>query len=138
METIEITVQPHDTEVFFISGEHCAEVPDLNRGLQFQVDWDPNAISAQQVHELVKNGAHLIDVRSPQEFQKGHLPHAVNIPHTSVFDRIGSIADDRQHDHIILYCTTGKRCAQAKLSLEYLYYEHLYTYQWDGVSAMED
>ena len=137
-ETIEITVQPHDTELFFISGEHCAEVPDLNRGLQFQGDWDPNAISAQQVHELVKNGAHLIDVRSPQEFQKGHLPHAVNIPHTSVFDRIGSIAGDRQHDHIILYCTTGKRCAQAKLSLEYLYYEHLYTYRWDGVSAMED
>ena len=30
--------------------------------------------------ELMKNGAQIIDVRTKQEFQGGHLPGSVNIP----------------------------------------------------------
>ena len=38
--------------------------------------------------ELVKNGAQIIDVRSPAEFEEDHVPGAINCPVLSNEERI--------------------------------------------------
>ena len=50
----------------------------------------------------------VIDVRSEQEFQSGHVEGALNIPHTAIAQDIlkAKVAKD---DHVILYCQTGRR-----------------------------
>lgn len=131
-EEIKIQIMPHDSEVFVISGEICSEVQDIHADLEFDHNWSPNEISFEEMKTLVANGAVLIDVRSKQEYETGHIEGAINIPHTSVFVDIERYAKDKHDDHIILYCGSGKRCAQAKLSLEYLYYDNLYTLKWNG------
>lgn len=127
---IKLNIMPHDCEVLVISGDTCCEVKDLNADLKFNRNWSANEISYEKMQELVKNGAVLVDVRSKEEYDKGHIEGAINIPHTSIFTDIEKYAKDKHKDSIIMYCKSGKRCAQAKLSLEYHYYDNLYTFKW--------
>ncbi|MFM2139061.1 MAG: hypothetical protein RJA57_1368, partial [Bacteroidota bacterium] len=56
-------------------------------------------------------GALIIDVRTPREFDGGHIPEALNIP----LDRIGAGSDGLQRVDrpLILCCSTGQRSKQA-------------------------
>ena len=54
----------------------------------------------------------LLDVRTPQEFQGGHVPGAVNIPHTELTARLGDIEAARESG-VVVYCESGRRAAAA-------------------------
>jgi rhodanese-related sulfurtransferase len=69
---------------------------------------------------LVKGGARLVDVRSPQEFASGHLPGAVNVPYDEVEKRLAEVG--APGDAIVLYCRSGRRSAIAAQALERLGY----------------
>lgn len=58
------------------------------------------------------SNSHLIDVRSPEEFQAGHLFGAINIPLDVIGDEIASVVKD-ENEILILYCRTGNRSSQA-------------------------
>ena len=74
----------------------------------------PN-ISTAQAHELVSQGARLIDVRSPGEFSGGHIDGARNIPVGEIAGRAGELgAPDKP---IIVYCASGTRSAMAARTL---------------------
>ncbi|MDA0745653.1 MAG: DUF4395 family protein [bacterium] len=66
-------------------------------------------IPIQQAREFIQNGAQLIDVREPDEFARGHLPNAINIP----LDSIGQHLNTFQEKDTLLYCQSGLRCQQA-------------------------
>jgi len=57
----------------------------------------------------------LLDVRSPEEFAKGHLPGAVLIPHDQLADRLDEIDRDRW---VLVYCRSGARASKAQDILE--------------------
>lgn len=75
-----------------------------------------NSFSLDQEDFLKKaaEGARIIDVRSPQEFNQGHLPKAVNIPVNMIGARL---ADFKKHaekkETVLLYCLSGSRSAMA-------------------------
>ncbi len=48
----------------------------------------------------------LVDVRTPQEFSKGHIPGAVNIPVDEMRSRLDELPRGRQ---IAAYCQVGQR-----------------------------
>jgi rhodanese-related sulfurtransferase len=54
----------------------------------------------------------LLDVRTPQEFQGGHVPGAVNIPHSELTARLGEIEAARESG-VVVYCESGRRAAAA-------------------------
>jgi len=59
----------------------------------------------------------IIDVRSQEEWDAGHLAKAVHIPHTEIADRISEVTGDKSAA-IILYCAVGGRAGTAKTALE--------------------
>lgn len=61
--------------------------------------------------ELMKNGAQIIDVRTKEEFQSGHIRGAVNIPLQSIAHNLKKI--NRQKP-VITCCASGMRSASAK------------------------
>jgi rhodanese-related sulfurtransferase len=64
---------------------------------------------------IVKEGAFLVDVRSPQEFAGGAVKGSVNIP----LDKIASqIAKFKGKGNIVVFCRSGNRSGQAKSILE--------------------
>lgn len=57
-----------------------------------------------------------LDVRSHDEFNSGHLPGAINIPHTEIATAIAELKLDK-NTPIAIYCKSGRR---AGLALEVL------------------
>ncbi|MFM7726049.1 MAG: rhodanese-like domain-containing protein [Flavobacteriales bacterium] len=65
--------------------------------------------------DLVKNGAQIIDVRTPGEFKSGHIRGAVNIPLQTISSQMSRIKKDKP---VITCCASGMRSASAKSILK--------------------
>ena len=62
-----------------------------------------------------------IDVRTPEEYESGHLDGAINIPHDQIAAKIAAASPDKNAP-VNLYCRSGKRAGIAKQELEKLGY----------------
>jgi rhodanese-related sulfurtransferase len=61
----------------------------------------------------------LIDVRTPAEFEAGHIPGAVNLPLDELkgsLDQLCTVLDD--HHDVVLVCRSGARAGQAQEALQ--------------------
>lgn len=82
-------------------------------------------ISKKEAYQYLKSGAMVIDVRSPNEFNSGHLLQAYNMP----LDRIDVLAPGTVRDQnkvLLLHCTTGVRSNMAKKILLDLGYKNVF------------
>lgn len=82
-------------------------------------------ISDKDAKEHLKNGALVIDVRSPDEFNSVHLTRAINIP----LDEIETIVPQRVKDKnqvMLLHCASGMRSGAAKKKLESMGYARVF------------
>lgn len=61
--------------------------------------------------ELVQNGAQIIDVRTRNEFQGGHIHGSINIPLQELSKNLSRIKKDKP---VITCCASGMRSASAK------------------------
>ena len=66
-------------------------------------------IPAEDAIALVADSAWLLDVREPDEWNRGHAPEAHPIPMGSVIDRIDEIPIDSQ---VVVICQSGYRSWQ--------------------------
>jgi rhodanese-related sulfurtransferase len=80
-------------------------------------------VSAAQVKADLDAGKKfiLLDVRSKEEFDAGHLPYAKNVSRGLLEFMIGKAIPDKNAE-IILYCRTGARSALATLVLNEMGY----------------
>ena len=67
----------------------------------------------------------LLDVRSPQEFEEGHLIGAINIPTYELYTQASKILTDKD-SIIIAYCSVGVRSKHAIDVLRKMGYKNLY------------
>lgn len=66
---------------------------------------------AARVKDMVARGALVLDVRTPAEFESGHVQGAVNVPVDLLPGRLDELgAKDRP---VVLYCRSGGRSARA-------------------------
>lgn len=65
-----------------------------------------------------------IDVRTPDEFQAGHLRDAMNIPVEQVAEKIAAVVPDK-HTPIHVYCRSGRRSEAALQELVKLGYTNV-------------
>lgn len=61
--------------------------------------------------QLVKEGAKIIDVRTPGEYQGGHIPGSVNIPLNELPGKLKQLDKSKP---IITCCASGMRSGSAK------------------------
>lgn len=72
----------------------------------------------------------LLDVRTPAEYAEGHLPGAINIPHTDLEARIAELEKSKGRD-IVVYCRSGNRSEQALGVLRKAGFERLFHLKGD-------
>lgn len=58
----------------------------------------------------------VLDVRTPQEYEAGHVPGAINLPHKALPDRLAEVLDFRDRE-VVVYCERGKRSDMARAVL---------------------
>lgn len=80
-----------------------------------------------ELPKLIKDGAFLLDVRTPGEFHDGSVPGAVNIPLDQLELELNQLEGKT---HIIVFCKSGTRAGKAQRILE----EHNITNTTNGGS----
>ena len=67
---------------------------------------------AEAVQLINRKDAVIVDVREPNEFKNGRIPHARNIPVDKINERAKEL-DKLKTKPLLLVCQTGARSAQA-------------------------
>ncbi len=124
-ENIQTTVPAHGVQVYVLEATDAVDVI-----------WDePEAeglyvpcpiVDRAKGEALLSAGAALVDVRLAIEFAEDHLPGAVNLPYLEL-DKLAAEALPNKETPVLVYCTTGKRAAMAKDSLEHMGYTAVYS-----------
>ena len=71
------------------------------------------SISAQELVNLVnRDGAVVVDVRDNAEYSAGHIVDSINIPHTSLADRVGELEKHKEKT-IVVACKMGQHAGTA-------------------------
>ncbi len=113
-------------------------------------------ISAKELSELLidedpANDPLIVSVRNPEDYAKGHIPGAINIPWREIAKKsnLKKLPPDRK---IVLYCYTGRTASQATAILNVLGYnavnlhwgmtgwtknEEVAPYRFDPVNSMD-
>ncbi|TBX69615.1 rhodanese-like domain-containing protein [Flavobacterium silvisoli] len=65
--------------------------------------------------QLIREGAFLVDVRSPLEFSAEKVPGSVNIPLDQIRNHLDKFKNKK---NIVVFCRSGARSGQAKSILE--------------------
>lgn len=75
-----------------------AETVDLSHAeLASKLAKDPNTI--------------IVDVRSAAEYQRGHVPNAINIAHGDILENV-SLLDQYKDKDLVFYCRSGVRAGK--------------------------
>lgn len=65
-------------------------------------------VSPQQATTMINTqDAVVVDVRKPEEFAKGHVPHSINIPAAKIKDRMSEL-NKHKDKPIIVVCNSGQ------------------------------
>ena len=83
-------------------------------------------ITAQEAKVIMESseGYVILDVRTQEEFDQGHIPGAILIPDTEVAERAEEVLTDKDQ-LILVYCRSGRRSKLAAADLVELGYTNI-------------
>ena len=97
-----------------------------------------NQVSALQLPQLIsQENAVVVDVCETEEFQRGHILNAINIPLKQLQDQLGQLEKFRAKDKpIVLSCRSGQRANRAAAILRKNEFKKVFTLS-GGLTAWE-
>ena len=83
-------------------------------------------ITAEEAKKLMdsEEGCIILDVRSREEYDQGHIPGAILIPNTEIEAKAADLLPDKGQ-LILVYCRSGRRSKLAAQSLADLGYTNI-------------
>ena len=81
--------------------------------------------SPEQLRRHLRAGARVIDVRTAEEFHRGHVAGALNFPLSELQDRLPQELPDRQQV-LLLHCLGGWRSRNGQRQLQRLGYQNVF------------
>lgn len=87
-------------------------------GCSSQTDSGAKPISIEEVTRRLGSDSTpvILDVRSQEEFDGGHIPGAIHIPHDELASRLGEISVAKSEE-IVVHCQSGGRAKIAEKNL---------------------
>jgi rhodanese-related sulfurtransferase len=90
----------------------------------------------EEIANVIKNNAYLVDVRSKMEFSMGSVPGAVNIPVEDISKHIATL---KKKENIVVFCRSGSRSGMAKNILNQNGLQNVYNGgTWQQVKQIKD
>jgi rhodanese-related sulfurtransferase len=82
-------------------------------------------VTPEQVRDMqARNEAVVyLDVREPNEWNLGRLPHAIHLARGNLETKIEGLVDRKQR--VVVYCARGNRSALAALTMKQMGYENV-------------
>ena len=82
-------------------------------------------IDEKDLTSIISKGAVIVDVRSPQEYEEGHMEGAISIPEYEIKKKAKVLLQNKEKA-IIVYCSSGGRSKKAKEELKNMGYKYVY------------
>lgn len=89
-----------------------------------QLAVSPEEISVAEAYQMREDGAFILDVREPDEWEAGHIPGATLIPLGQLSARISEVP---QGVDIVVVCRSGNRSFDAAIILLEAGYEQVFS-----------
>lgn len=80
-------------------------------------------ITSEEAKKLIKQETIMIDVRTKEEYESGHIENAINIPYDDINNKT---LKKQKNINIIVYCQSGNRSKTAANTLIKLGYKNVY------------
>jgi rhodanese-related sulfurtransferase len=82
-------------------------------------------VTPEQVREMQARDERVVylDVREPNEWNLGRLPHAVHLPRGNLETKVEALIDRSQK--VVVYCARGNRSALAALTMKQMGYDNV-------------
>ena len=107
--------QPHSLEQ-----EGADTSPTLAEPEQNQDETRPETeyirITPEEARDMMTDDVVILDVRSQEEFDSGHIKDAILLPHDVIRERANSVLTDKNQT-ILVYCQAGRRSEIASRAL---------------------
>jgi rhodanese-related sulfurtransferase len=101
--------------------ENIEAVKVMEEYLAF-VDYGGGTIRSEQIPKEDWRRFHVIDARDKAQFDREHIPGAVNLEWRQVLEKRASIPKNKP---VLIYCNTGSLSAQAGFALRVAGYENV-------------
>jgi rhodanese-related sulfurtransferase len=109
------------TSMLANAGENNEATKVMEEYLAF-VDYGGGTISPEQIPKEDWKRFYVIDARDKGQFDKEHIPGAVNLEWRQVLEKRASIPKDKP---VLIYCNSGSLSAQAGFALRVSGYENV-------------
>lgn len=96
----------------------------------------PFFINAPEVFQNMRSNFLVIDIRSPEEYEKGHIEGSVNILPADIIPFFENRIHVPAFDTIVLVCNAGYRSAYVAMAARYLGYENVFPLR-NGLSSWD-
>ncbi len=85
-------------------------------------------IGTDEAKRLIESGAHVIDVRQQEEWDRGHIAEAELLPISGIYTFGKSLHDLNlsKEENVIFVCASGQRSASASEIASLLDFKHVY------------
>lgn len=82
-------------------------------------------VTPEQVRDMQARNERVVylDVREPNEWNLGRLPHAIHLPRGHLEAKVEGIIERKQK--VVIYCARGNRSALAALTMKQMGYENV-------------
>lgn len=98
----------------------------------------PFFINAQEVYENLRaSNYHVIDIRSPREFRRGHIENAINVQPENILDYFETYIEPNSFEKIAVVCSNAQHSGFVVAVLRMLGYDNTYNMRF-GMSAWHD
>lgn len=97
--------------------KHSQVILDVNLLDRLNLKLSPENIVP--ANALYLHTAQILDIRPSNEFQKGHIPHAINIKSTDLAFNL------QNNDDYIIYCENGSQSIRSFLALKLLGFKNI-------------
>lgn len=84
-------------------------------------------ISAKEARDMMNDSTAILDVRSNEEYDQGHIHNAILLPDYELTEKVETILKDRNQT-ILVYCRTGRRSASVARRLIEMGYSSVYDF----------
>lgn len=83
-------------------------------------------ISAKEAKEIMdsQKGYVILDTRTQEEYNEGHIPGAILIPHDEILEKAETVLQDK-NQLLLVYCRSGRRSKLAAEDLVKLGYTNI-------------
>jgi len=92
-------------------------------------------ITAQEAQSMMADDVIILDVRTREEYDDGHIRNAILLPYDEVMDKAESVIPDKGRT-ILVYCRSGRRSEAASIDLINVGYTSVYDFggiiDWPG------